>query len=198
MGALEPSGLGGSRLMRRQPRGTRARPRREGLDRPRGRATRSARSAAASKRLAAGRPKSWWRRGDLNSQPPPCKGGALPVELRPRGVAGDQRDESEVASRHSAVSAAVLRRRRTAAAAPRPPARRTASRLSGRLDRFDTAILPRCVLGACVGLGGLEPPASSLSGMRSNRLSYRPVGDNELYRPYDTRSKRVRLSVRTA
>ena len=26
-----------------------------------------------------------------------------------------------------------------------------------------------------VGLGGLEPPASSLSGMRSNRLSYRPV-----------------------
>jgi hypothetical protein len=27
-----------------------------------------------------------------------------------------------------------------------------------------------------VGLGGLEPPASSLSGKRSNRLSYRPVG----------------------
>jgi hypothetical protein len=26
-----------------------------------------------------------------------------------------------------------------------------------------------------VGLGGLEPPASSLSGMRSNHLSYRPV-----------------------
>ena len=25
-----------------------------------------------------------------------------------------------------------------------------------------------------VGLGGLEPPTSSLSGMRSNRLSYRP------------------------
>src|SRR3954467_11990886 len=25
-----------------------------------------------------------------------------------------------------------------------------------------------------VGLGGLEPPASSLSGMRSNQLSYRP------------------------
>jgi hypothetical protein len=25
-----------------------------------------------------------------------------------------------------------------------------------------------------VGLGGLEPPTSSLSGKRSNRLSYRP------------------------
>ena len=27
----------------------------------------------------------------------------------------------------------------------------------------------------CVGLGGLEPPTSSLSGMRSNQLSYRPI-----------------------
>jgi hypothetical protein len=26
-----------------------------------------------------------------------------------------------------------------------------------------------------VGLGGLEPPTSSLSGKRSNRLSYRPI-----------------------
>src|SRR5438270_8085386 len=26
----------------------------------------------------------------------------------------------------------------------------------------------------CVGLGGIEPPTSSLSGMRSNRLSYSP------------------------
>jgi hypothetical protein len=31
------------------------------------------------------------------------------------------------------------------------------------------------VVSGLVGLGGLEPPASSLSGMRSNRLSYRPV-----------------------
>src|SRR3989344_5939297 len=25
----------------------------------------------------------WWRRGDSNPLPPPCKGGALPDELRP-------------------------------------------------------------------------------------------------------------------
>lgn len=25
----------------------------------------------------------WWSRGDSNPRPPPCKGGALPVELRP-------------------------------------------------------------------------------------------------------------------
>src|SRR4051794_21524941 len=34
--------------------------------------------------------------------------------------------------------------------------------------------------GTWVGLGGLEPPASSLSGMRSNRLSYRPVNLEQL------------------
>ena len=28
-----------------------------------------------------------------------------------------------------------------------------------------------------VGLGGLEPPASPLSGVRSNQLSYRPGGE---------------------
>jgi hypothetical protein len=43
-----------------------------------------------------------------------------------------------------------------------------------------------CCRRAAVGLGGLEPPASSLSGMRSNRLSYRPV------------AQRVRVPVRSA
>ena len=28
----------------------------------------------------------WWSRGDSNPRPPPCKGGALPVELRPQMV----------------------------------------------------------------------------------------------------------------
>ena len=26
---------------------------------------------------------AWWRRRESNPQPPPCKGGALPIELRP-------------------------------------------------------------------------------------------------------------------
>jgi hypothetical protein len=33
--------------------------------------------------------------------------------------------------------------------------------------------------GALVGLGGLEPPTSRLSGVRSNQLSYRPTPRND-------------------
>ena len=32
-----------------------------------------------------------------------------------------------------------------------------------------------CRLSLLVGLGGLEPPTSRLSGVRSNRLSYKPI-----------------------
>ena len=35
-------------------------------------------------------------------------------------------------------------------------------------------IFERAKTGGMVGLGGLEPPTSSLSGMRSSHLSYRP------------------------
>ena len=34
--------------------------------------------------------------------------------------------------------------------------------------------------GTLVGLGRLELPTSRLSGVRSNRLSYRPFGDEEI------------------
>jgi hypothetical protein len=37
---------------------------------------------------------------------------------------------------------------------------------------------PQDTLGIMVGLGGLEPPASPLSGVRSNHLSYRPMRMN--------------------
>lgn len=48
-------------------------------------------------------------------------------------------------------------------------------------DRTDDPLLAKQVLSqlsygppVMVGLGGLEPPASPLSGVRSNHLSYRP------------------------
>ena len=34
----------------------------------------------------------------------------------------------------------------------------------------------RIYKGFSVGQGGLEPPTSPLSGVRSNQLSYRPMG----------------------
>ena len=48
-------------------------------------------------------------------------------------------------------------------------------------------IILMCLFFSCaifndplVGPGGLEPPTSRLSGVRSNRLSYRPFGDEEI------------------
>lgn len=35
----------------------------------------------------------WWRRGDLNSRPPPCEGDALPAELLPHMDATTRRSE---------------------------------------------------------------------------------------------------------
>ena len=32
-----------------------------------------------------------------------------------------------------------------------------------------------CIILSVVGLSGLEPPTSRLSGVRSNRLSYKPI-----------------------
>ncbi len=41
---------------------------------------------------------------------------------------------------------------------------------------FPSSVL-RLLSSELVGLGGLEPPTSPLSGVRSNHLSYRPVFD---------------------
>ena len=62
-------------------------------------------------------------------------------------------------------------------------------------DRTPDPLLARQVLSQLsytpkftlmVGLSGLEPPTSRLSGVRSNRLSYRPIGsmlDSNLFFP---------------
>ena len=48
--------------------------------------------------------------------------------------------------------------------------------LQPRLRSRGSAIEESCCrAGALVGLGGLEPPTSRLSGVRSNQLSYRPT-----------------------
>ena len=50
-----------------------------------------------------------------------------------------------------------------------------------------------------MGLGGLEPPTSRLSGVRSNQLSYRPISVElrvftDLSKPNNVRGQSVDLS----
>ena len=132
--------------------------------------------------------RSKWRRRESNSQPPPCKGGALPIELRPRVwatsgkpekklivAAGSQRPEPELASGLLPDLAAVLALLALHGVL-RPDGRGGEQE---QLLHFSSPSLGTARLAVrtpCkVGLGGLEPPASSLSGMRSNHLSYRPA-----------------------
>lgn len=99
--------------------------------------------------------------------------GATPQEDRrsaerrhrdPRGARARRGDAGDLHSRG--------RRRGLGRVAGNCSATRRAGPLASRLPSKDPAGA-RWVSGV-VGLGGLEPPASSLSGMRSNRLSYRP------------------------
>ena len=50
------------------------------------------------------------------------------------------------------------------------------SRSKRSIERFACFHLGSAIrLSLLVGLGGLEPPTSRLSGVRSNRLSYKPI-----------------------
>ena len=52
---------------------------------------------------------------------------------------------------------------------------RTPNLLRARQALSQLSYGPRMRVWAVVGLGGLEPPTSPLSGVRSDQLSYRPV-----------------------
>jgi len=74
---------------------------------------------------------------------------------------------------------------------------RTSSHVVAHTGPWEPAAAPVPGLPPPVGLGGLEPPTSSLSGKRSNRLSYRPrtalhpqLGRTSDYRDYRTTSER--------
>ncbi len=92
--------------------------------------------------------RGWWSQSGSNRRPPACKAGALPAELWPHGI--------------TSGSPGYLTR--------------SSSSKSAHTDvRFLTcALRGRIRVKTMVGLGGLEPPASPLSGVRSNHLSYRP------------------------
>ena len=51
---------------------------------------------------------------------------------------------------------------------------RTRDLLLAKQTRYQLRYSPNVFIYENVGSGGLEPPTSSLSGMRSNQLSYEP------------------------
>ncbi len=90
-----------------------------------------------------------WRIRDSNSWPPACKAGALPTELIPHIHLFDQMENT----RFELVTSCLQGRRSPNWANP---------------PYSFIWHLP-------MGLSGLEPPTSLLSGVRSNRLSYKPI-----------------------
>ena len=128
----------------------------------------------------------WWSRGDSNPRLPPCKGGALPTELRPQCP---RRSLPHGRRRRSILQATELR--------PVVPAPQSTSRPAGgaQFSRqlsygpVSWSLVQPFVRGrparspgrtsnqgpttrqVVVGHGGLEPPTSVLSGPRSNQLS---------------------------
>ena len=64
----------------------------------------------------------------------------------------------------------------------RPSARGARERMNARNERTAASMARRDrVRRAKMGLGGVEPPTSRLSGVRSNHLSYRPAQENGTY-----------------
>ena len=118
----------------------------------------------------------WWRWGESNSWPPACKAGALPAELHPRLGCRFGHSLYNTSLKLLDIQAYCLRR----------------FALSCKGWRLQLNFCRLCVSRDCrvlwyaierkhtryenlVGLSGLEPPTSRLSGVRSNRLSYRPM-----------------------
>ena len=121
---------------------------------------------------------NWWRWGESNSWPPACKAGALPAELHPQ-ILVDTSLLTNITSLVIFVCSRILQPTVGIIFAYVPPcygnfvAYRSAS-----LHDFTPARsydVSHCYAMLVVGLSGLEPPTSRLSGVRSNRLSYRPM-----------------------
>ena len=89
----------------------------------------------------------WWSQPESNRRPPACKAGALPAELWPLSLV----DNAEAHRCGTQVRPACQC----------PPG-----------NIFPTVPL---TIWNLVGLGRFELPTSPLSGVRSNRLSYRPA-----------------------
>ena len=123
--------------------------------------------------------KGWWSRSGSNRRPQACKARALPTELRPRSRKAAWRqppDLSAVALAKAEACGRFARLRRTGFGVATPAASQR------RL----------------VGPGGVEPPTSRLSGVRSNHLSYEPLFRCQSDQTPDRFATQVALRHRTS
>ncbi len=102
----------------------------------------------------------WWSRSGSNRRPPPCKGGVLPAELLPQI---SSRAVSPFVSSFARIKEQNLTQFSSRSTTEEQIYRFRLSRVKSFLTLF------------LVGLVGVEPTASSLSGTRSSQLSYRPM-----------------------
>jgi hypothetical protein len=134
-----------------------------------------------------------WRRPGSNRQPPACKAGALPVELRPRSrlrgklEARDSKRKTNPKSRRSFKAnpnarISIFRLRASSDHRPEVMACQGEARRHGS-DRGMPGFVPKDCAAAIftrqfaerrLGPGRFELPTSPLSGARSSQLSYEP------------------------
>ena len=130
--------------------------------------------------------RSAWSRPGSNRQPLACKASALPIELRPRFAARQAiscHRRLPPGGRRPGSWSRTAENSQPQLLGPQPPLLARSAKSRARIpitakapqsiDRFP--FLPvRRILSSSMGPSGLEPPTSSLSGTRSNQLSYEP------------------------
>ena len=121
-------------------------------------------------------PKGWWRQTGSNRRPHACKARALPTELCPL-------EHSFGKAKKCGYAAGVCDKQTPRALNPihqrfgTHPSTFTGTNLVGPAvrQRRTNKNAEEHQIEDLVGRGGLEPPTSRLSGVRSNHLSYRPI-----------------------
>ncbi len=109
----------------------------------------------------------WWSQTGSNRRPHACKARALPTELWPQYFLPKAKNAT-----HRQMIATIIER--CLPHMPGFPILIRQSHAFGCAKRFRDRSF-NCVERPLVGRGGLEPPTSRLSGVRSNHLSYRPI-----------------------
>ena len=114
----------------------------------------------------------WWRWGGSNSWPPACKAGALPAELHPHFSKCHRFLPDYLSVIFHRLYRLPPDYSLFVSFAPHAFLFHSKALFHRETQLRNSTLSSKVLL---VGLSGLEPPTSRLSGVRSNRLSYRPI-----------------------